>query len=33
MCKGNGETVDHVFLHCLVAMELWLMVFGLFGVF
>ena len=32
MCKCNSETVDHLFLHCLVASELWDMVFGLFGV-
>ena len=32
MCKGNGESVDHLFLHCLVAMDLWSVVFGLFGV-
>ena len=28
MCKYNGESVDHLFLHCLVAMDLWAMVFG-----
>ena len=32
MCKCNGESVDHLFLHCSVAMDLWSMVFGLFGV-
>ena len=32
MCKCNSETIDHLFLHCLVALELWDMVFGLFGV-
>ena len=32
MCKCNSETVDRLFLHCLIAMELWDMVFGLFGV-
>ena len=32
MCKYNGESVDHLFLHCLVAMDLWSMVLGLFGV-
>ena len=31
MCKSNGESVDHLFLHCLVAMDLWSMVLGLFG--
>ena len=33
MCKCNCETVDHLFLHCPVALELWDMVFGLFGVY
>ena len=23
MCKCNGELVDHLFLHCPVAMDLW----------
>uniref|UniRef100_A0A7N2MQK8 Reverse transcriptase zinc-binding domain-containing protein n=1 Tax=Quercus lobata TaxID=97700 RepID=A0A7N2MQK8_QUELO len=32
MCKSNGESVDHLFLHHLVAMDLWSMVLGLFGV-
>ena len=32
MCKCNGESVDHLFLHCPVAMDLWSMVLGLFGV-
>ena len=32
MCKCNGELVDHLFLHCPVAMDLWSMVLGLFGV-
>jgi hypothetical protein len=32
MCKENGETVDHILLHCLVARELWEFVFSLFGV-
>ena len=32
MCKCNGESVDHLFLHCLVARDLWSIVFGLFGV-
>ena len=32
MCKCNNETVDHLFLHCPVAMDLWAMIFGLFGV-
>ena len=29
MCKCNSETVDHLFLHCPVALELWDMIFGL----
>ncbi|KAL0015632.1 hypothetical protein SO802_002701 [Lithocarpus litseifolius] len=32
MCKCNGESVDHLFLHCPVALELWDMVFDSFGV-
>jgi hypothetical protein len=32
MCQRNGESVDHLFLHCLVAANMWSMVFGLFGV-
>ena len=32
MCKCNGESVDLLFLHCLVAMDLWSMILGLFGV-
>ena len=32
MCKCNGESVDHLFLHCPAAMDMWSMVFGLFGV-
>ena len=32
MCKCNSETVDRLFLHCSIAMELWDMVFGLFGI-
>ena len=32
MCKCNGESVDHFFLHCPVAMDMWAMVFRLFGV-
>ena len=32
MCKSNGELVDHLFLHYPVAMDLWTMVLGLFGV-
>jgi hypothetical protein len=32
MCKRDGETIDHLLLHCLVAKELWDMVLTLFGV-
>ena len=32
MCKCNGESVDHLFLHCPVAMDMWAMMFRLFGV-
>ena len=32
MCKCNNEMVDHLFLHRPIAMDLWAMVFGLFGV-
>ena len=32
LCKYNGESVNHLFFHCLVAMDLWSMVLGLFGV-
>ena len=32
MCKYNGESVDNLFLHCPVVMDLWSMVFGKFGV-
>ena len=31
MCKCNGESIDHLFLHCPIAMDLWAMVFSLFG--
>ena len=27
MCKCNSETVDHLFLHCSVALELWFLVY------
>ena len=32
MCKSNGESVDHLLIHCPIAMELWAMVFSLFGI-
>ena len=32
MCKKDGETIDHLFLHCSLAYDLWSFVFSLFGV-
>ena len=32
MCKSNGESVDHLLLHCPIVYELWSMVFTLFGI-
>ena len=32
MCKCNGESIDHLFLHYPVTTDLWAMVLGLFGV-
>ena len=32
MCKRNGETTDHLLLHCPVAQELWNIMCSLFGV-
>jgi hypothetical protein len=32
MCCSNGETVDHLLLHCLVAVVLWSWIFQAFGV-
>jgi hypothetical protein len=32
MCKGYGESVDHLLLHFPIAHEMWSMLFGLFGV-
>ena len=32
MCKRRGESVDHLLLHCLIASELWSLVFCLFGI-
>lgn len=31
MCKKNGKTVDHLFLHCEVARALWYVVFRKIG--
>ena len=31
-CKWNGESVNHLLLHCSIATDLWSMVLGLFGV-
>ena len=32
MCKSNGESVDHLLLHCPIVYKLWSMVFTLFGI-
>uniref|UniRef100_A0A2N9H161 Reverse transcriptase zinc-binding domain-containing protein n=1 Tax=Fagus sylvatica TaxID=28930 RepID=A0A2N9H161_FAGSY len=32
LCKSNGESVDHLFIHCPMATDMWWMVFGMFGV-
>ena len=31
MCKRDRETIDHLFLQCMVAIELWTMVFSCLG--
>jgi hypothetical protein len=31
MCKADGESVDHLLLHCVYAKELWDMDFAMFG--
>ena len=31
MCGYNGETMEHLLLHCSVVFELWSFVFGSFG--
>jgi hypothetical protein len=32
MCKADGESIDHLLLHCPYAKELWDMIFTLFGI-
>ena len=32
MCKHKRESIDHLLLHCEAVMEVWSMVFQLFGV-
>ena len=32
LCKEDGESVDHLLLHCAFAKELWDMVFAMFGI-
>ena len=32
LCQRDGESVDHLFLHCSMASDMWAMVFGMFGV-
>uniref|UniRef100_A0A2N9EQ15 4-hydroxy-tetrahydrodipicolinate reductase n=1 Tax=Fagus sylvatica TaxID=28930 RepID=A0A2N9EQ15_FAGSY len=32
MCKANGESIDHLFLHFSIARDLWSMVLSVFGV-
>ncbi len=31
-CKSNGDSVDHLLLHCPLPMDLWSFVFNLFGI-
>uniref|UniRef100_A0A2N9FSF4 Reverse transcriptase zinc-binding domain-containing protein n=1 Tax=Fagus sylvatica TaxID=28930 RepID=A0A2N9FSF4_FAGSY len=31
MCKADGESVDHLLLHCVYAKELWDLVLAMFG--
>jgi len=32
MCKISGESIDHLFLHCMVAIELWRTILQMFWV-
>ena len=32
MCKGCGESIDHLLIHCPIAYEMWSMIFCLFGI-
>jgi hypothetical protein len=32
VCKSSGESIDHLFLHCMVATELWRAILQMFGV-
>ena len=32
MCKGGGESVDHLLVHYPIASEIWSMIFCLFGI-
>ena len=32
MCKADGESVDHLLLHCVYAKDLWDLVFAMFGI-
>jgi hypothetical protein len=31
LCKSDGETIDHLFLHCEIARSLWYAIFNRFG--
>lgn len=31
MCKNNGETMDHLLLHCAYVHKLWSLVLSMFG--
>jgi hypothetical protein len=31
MCKNSGESIDHLFLHFMVAIELWRTILQMFG--